>query len=146
MLKRLMNHSLIPALAFLALLTLPLTGCQLDHPSIVHDPRPTEGYDSTDPASWEAWRDLMPGAPSKLHITGVVTVRATNYSVSLGELSPESPALHYELIVEETGEIGGQALTEQPLKFSAPDQEGFDTVVIHLPDGELLNLEIKSVQ
>lgn len=70
---------------------------------------------------WSAWEDHQPPGPVSFHVKGTVVVIATNYRATLEKTVPQGTnpkILLLDLVVEETGDVGGDAITDIPAVYS----------------------------
>ncbi|GAA5482717.1 hypothetical protein [Haloferula sargassicola] len=98
----------------------------------------------SDPSSWKAWHDLMPGpGPRKLHLRGSVTVPSTLDQARL--VRRDAASLEFEVQVEQLKGRGAQVITRRELEFSAPYEGDARQLTVHLPDGSSFQVEIQEV-
>ena len=79
--------------------------------------------DAVDPVveskDWKAWEERHP-LPASFHVSGRVVVRATNYKARLDKpvqgINPR--ILLLTLVVEQDGEVGGDAITSLDVQYS----------------------------
>ena len=72
---------------------------------------------------WKAWEDRQPPGPASFHVSGTVVVRATNFKARLEKpvqgINPK--ILLLTLVVEQEGDVGGDAITPLPVKYTEKD-------------------------
>jgi len=102
-----------------------------------------------DTSDWYAWVNRMPPGPASFHVTGTVTLPSPGYDVQLEYASPQgiNPAeLILELRVAKRPGLWPQVVTNVTVRYDVPDyQAAYETVLVRLPAGDGIQLEVEEV-
>lgn len=102
-----------------------------------------------DTSEWAAWVNRMPPGPASFHVTGTVTLPSPGYEARLEYASPQgiNPAgLILDLRVAKRPGLWPQRVTNVTVRYDVADYQGrYDSVLIRLPDGEAIQLEVEEV-
>lgn len=102
-----------------------------------------------DTSDWYAWINRMPPGPASFHVTGTVTLPSPGYEAKLEYASPQgiNPAqLILDLRVTKRPGIWPQVVTNVTVRYDVADYQGvYQTVLIRLPDGEAIQIEVEEV-
>lgn len=103
---------------------------------------PSGGYIGTDPASWTAIQNMMPGPPRTLRVSGAVTVAAANYDVTLTPRPVSGSQPEYDVTAANTGGSGTQVVTRKEVSRVDPYTGSDRNVIVRFPDGKCLKVPI----
>lgn len=102
-----------------------------------------------DTSEWFAWVNRMPPGPASFHVTGTVTLPSPGYEARLEYASPQgiNPAgLILDLRVAKRPGSWPQMVTNVTVRYDVANYQGrYDSVLIRLPDGEAIQLEVEEV-
>lgn len=98
---------------------------------------------------WAAVRDSMPGPEGPvLRIQGSCTCTSTGHRVSLepdNEGIVDDPDIQVFRVRVEEPAAGGSAMTEESISYNGPADPRASKVVIRVPEGEPVTVEIQDV-
>jgi hypothetical protein len=102
-----------------------------------------------DTSEWYAWVSRMPPGPASFHVTGTVTLPSPGYEARLEVASPQgiNPAdLILDLRITQRPGIWPQVVTNVTVRYDVQDYAGaYSSVLVRLPDGEGIQLEVEQV-
>ncbi len=107
------------------------------------DPLPLDSSD------WFAWVSRMPPGPPSFHVTGTVTLPSPGYEARLEVASPQgiNPAdLILDLRITQRPGTWPQVVTSVQVRHDVPSYQGkYESVLVRLPNGEAIQLEVEEV-
>jgi hypothetical protein len=102
-----------------------------------------------DTSDWFAWVNRMPPGPVSFHVTGVAVLPSPGYEARLEMASPQgiNPAdLILDLVITARPGTWPQVVTPVAVRYDIPKYQGlYKTVLIRLPDGEAVQLDVEEV-
>ncbi len=102
-----------------------------------------------DTSDWYAWVSRMPPGPASFHVTGTVTLPSPGYEARLEYASPQgiNPAeLILDLRITARPGRWPQVVTNVAVRYDVPDYAAaYEGVLIRLPNGEAIHLEVEEV-
>ncbi|MCC6552120.1 MAG: hypothetical protein IT372_03735 [Polyangiaceae bacterium] len=101
-----------------------------------------------DTSDWYAWVDLMPGSTQSLHVKGVVTMGTPGYALRLAPAAPQgvNPRdLILDLHITALPGTWPQVVTAIPVSYERESGGGYASVLVRLPDGSGIPLEVDRV-
>lgn len=102
-----------------------------------------------DTSEWYAWVSRMPPGPASFHVTGTVTLPSPGYEARLEVASPQgiNPAdLILDLRITQRPGIWPQVVTNVTVRYDVQDYAGkYSSVLVRLPNGEAIQLEVEEV-
>lgn len=101
-----------------------------------------------DTSEWFAWVDRMPPGPASFHVTGTVTLPSPGFEARLEVASPQgiNPAdLILELRVTRRPGVWPQVVTNASVRYDLASHPGYQSVLVRLPDGEAIQIEVEEV-
>jgi hypothetical protein len=102
-----------------------------------------------DTSEWYAWVSRMPPGPASFHVTGMVTLPSPGYEARLEYATPQgiNPAdLILDLRITQRPGIWPQVVTNVAVRYDVQDYAGaYSSVLVRLPDGEGIQLEVEQV-
>jgi hypothetical protein len=102
-----------------------------------------------DTSDWFAWVSRMPPGPASFHVTGTVMLPSPGYDARLEMASPQgvNPAdLILDLRITARPGFWPQVVTSATVRYDVSDYQGrYQTVLIRLPNGEGIQLQVEEV-
>lgn len=102
-----------------------------------------------DTSDWFAWVSRMPPGPASFHVTGTVTLPSPGYDARLEVANPQgiNPAeLILDLRITERPGLWPQVVTSVAVRYDVPGYaSAYQTVLIRLPSGEGIQLQVEEV-